>query len=89
MVGAHSLFPLAAVVRTDGPWLIGIGALLLAAVGLAVRPLRLHLQFGGLAEKRTDRIAFTATTNSTSSAARAQTQRRSTTTRNPLICTSE
>jgi hypothetical protein len=47
--------------QADGLWLIGVGAFLLAAVGLAAAPLRLHLQFGGLGDRRSDRLAFAGT----------------------------
>lgn len=45
--------------QADGLWLIGVGAFLLAIVGLAATPLRLHLQAGGLGDGRGDRLAFT------------------------------
>lgn len=47
--------------QADGLWLIGVGAFLLAAVGLTAAPLRLHLQFGGLGDRRRDRLAFAGT----------------------------
>lgn len=47
--------------QADGLWLIGVGAFLLAAVGLTAAPLRLHLQFGGLGDRRGDRLAFAGT----------------------------
>lgn len=47
--------------QADGLWLIGVGAFLLATVGLLAAPLRLHLQFGGLGDGRGDRLAFAGT----------------------------
>lgn len=47
--------------QADGLWLIGVGAFLLTVVGLAAAPLRLHLQFGGLGDRRGDRLAFSGT----------------------------
>ena len=47
--------------QADGLWLVGIGAFLLACVGLATAPLRLHLQFGGMGDTRRDRVAFACT----------------------------
>jgi len=47
--------------QADGLWLVGIGAFLLAIVGLSAAPLRLHLQFGGLGDRRGDRLAFAGT----------------------------
>lgn len=47
--------------QADGLWLIGVGAFLLAAVGLTAAPLRLHLQFGALGDRRGDRLAFAGT----------------------------
>lgn len=44
--------------QADGLWLIGVGAFVLAVVGLVAAPLRLHLQFGGLGDGRRDRLAF-------------------------------
>ena len=44
--------------QADGLWLIGVGAFLLAAVGLTAAPLRLHMRFGGLGDRRGDRLAF-------------------------------
>jgi hypothetical protein len=47
--------------QADGLWLIGVGAFLLTVVGLAAAPLRLHLQFGGLGDRRSDRLAVAGT----------------------------
>jgi hypothetical protein len=60
MTEAHLPATVAAL-QADGLWLIGIGALLLTVVGIATRPLRLHLQFGSLGDERRDRLAFAGT----------------------------
>lgn len=54
--------PLASVIATDGLWLIGLGAFLVAVTALTTQPPRLHLQFGGLGDQRKDRLASAITT---------------------------
>lgn len=44
--------------ETEGLWLVGIGALLLALVGLAGGRVRVALTFGGDGDRRVDRLKF-------------------------------
>lgn len=61
MAGPVATSTVTDVVQTDGLWLIGIGALMLAIVGVLSAPLRLHLQFSGLGDRRSDRLVFAGT----------------------------
>jgi hypothetical protein len=54
--------PLASAIATDGLWLIGVGAFLVVTVALSTQPPRLHLQFGGLGDRRRDRLTSSIAT---------------------------
>lgn len=52
---------LASTVTTEGLWLIGVGAFLVAIITLSGSPPRLHLQFAALGDERKDRLVSSGT----------------------------